>query len=215
VEVRAAAVELEGAGGDAVEDVAVVGDEQQPAAVLGQAGLEPGDGVDVEVVGGLVEHEQVGLGQEGTGQGHPLGLAARQRGDVDARHRPHAQAVEDGLGLPPLADSGERGAGRQRGVLAQHRDAHAAPPAHRPGVGLALAGQDAQQRGLALPVQPDDAHAVAVGDRDGAVGEERPLPRSGRHPLRVDEDQRPVTFDARLINGRRGPAGRAAGPGCG
>src|SRR5690606_37294507 len=56
VAVDDAALDLEGAGADAVEDVAVVGDEQHGAAVvLGEVALEPLDGGDVEMVGGLVE----------------------------------------------------------------------------------------------------------------------------------------------------------------
>ena len=103
VDVAPAPVELEDAGGDPVEDVAVVGDQDQPAAEAGQAVLQPGDGVDVEVVGGLVEDEQVDLLQQGPGQGHPLGLAAGEGGHVDVAHRAHPQPVEDGGRLPPLA----------------------------------------------------------------------------------------------------------------
>ena len=101
VDVALAPVELEDAGGDPVEDVAVVGDEHQPAAEAGQAVLQPGDGVDVEVVGGLVEHEQVDLLQQGPGQRHPLGLAAGEGGHVGVAQVAHPQPVEDGGRLPP------------------------------------------------------------------------------------------------------------------
>ena len=87
VDVAPAPVELEDPRGDPVEHVAVVGDEHEPAAEGGQAVLEPGDGVDVEVVGRLVEHQQVAVGHEGAGQRHPLGLTARQRGGVGVGQR--------------------------------------------------------------------------------------------------------------------------------
>ena len=63
MDVAGAPVELEDPGRDPVEHVAVVGDEDQAAPERGQPLLEPGDGVDVEVVGRLVEHQQVALGR--------------------------------------------------------------------------------------------------------------------------------------------------------
>src|SRR5699024_4319236 len=58
VHVSGTAVEFEDPGGEAVENVTVVGDEDEAASVCGQAVLEPVDGVDVEVVGWFVEYEQ-------------------------------------------------------------------------------------------------------------------------------------------------------------
>jgi hypothetical protein len=55
-----AAIEAEDDGGDAVEHVAVVGDEDERAGVFEQALFEDLEGGDVEVVGGLVEQEDVG-----------------------------------------------------------------------------------------------------------------------------------------------------------
>src|SRR5690606_12653366 len=61
VEAQRAALELGGAGDDAVEEEAIVGDEQERAGLLArEVGLEPLDGVDVEVVGGLVEDRELG-----------------------------------------------------------------------------------------------------------------------------------------------------------
>ena len=56
----AAAVELEDPAGDVVEEVAIVGDRDDRALVLGQVALEPGDRLGVEVVRRLVEEQQVG-----------------------------------------------------------------------------------------------------------------------------------------------------------
>ena len=56
----AAAVEFEDPAGDVVEEVAVVGDDQDGALVVDQVLLQPGDGLGVEVVGRFVQEQHVG-----------------------------------------------------------------------------------------------------------------------------------------------------------
>ena len=58
---------------DAIEEFAIVRDQQQRAGIGPQPGLEPEDRVDVEVVGGFVEQQQVGAAHERTGNidAHP------------------------------------------------------------------------------------------------------------------------------------------------
>ena len=58
---QAAAIELDDARRQRGEERAVVGDEQQRAGVPAQVLLEPADGVDVEVIGRLVEQQQIRL----------------------------------------------------------------------------------------------------------------------------------------------------------
>ena len=58
---QSAAVDLQDAGGHAAEKRPVVGDEHERSPPAAQELLQPFDGLDVEVVGGLVEQEQVGL----------------------------------------------------------------------------------------------------------------------------------------------------------
>mmetsp|Transcript_12834 Transcript_12834/g.51191 ORF Transcript_12834/g.51191 Transcript_12834/m.51191 type:complete len:547 (-) Transcript_12834:459-2099(-) len=67
-------VQVHDPGADVVEEGAVVGDDDEgllpgPAEVL----LEPNDGVEVEVVGGLVQQQEGGLAEEGAREGnaHP------------------------------------------------------------------------------------------------------------------------------------------------
>ncbi len=50
-----AALQVEDAGGQALQEHAVMGDEQQCATEAEQEFLQPGDGIDVQVVGGLVQ----------------------------------------------------------------------------------------------------------------------------------------------------------------
>ena len=78
VQVGRATVELEHLGGDLVEHVAVVGDQHQAAAEGGEPLLEELDGVEVEVVGRLVEDQHLVLADQQPGQRNALGLAARQ-----------------------------------------------------------------------------------------------------------------------------------------
>ena len=73
-----AAVELEDPAGDVVEEVAVVGDRDDVPGILLQVALEPGDRLGVEVVGRLVEQQQVGLLRAGAGRAR-RGAARRPR----------------------------------------------------------------------------------------------------------------------------------------
>ena len=91
-----AAVELEDPLGHVVEEVAVVGDRHHRAGVLLQEPLQPVDRLGVEVVGGLVEEQQVGVGQQQPAQRHAAPLAARQRVDVGVVGRA-AQGVHGDL----------------------------------------------------------------------------------------------------------------------
>ena len=55
-------------------------------------------------------------------------------------------------------------------------DAHAAGPVHLAGVGLLLADEDLQERGLAAPVRADETYAGPFGDLKGDVGEQIEVP---------------------------------------
>ena len=90
-----AAIELDDARGEAGEERAVVRDEHERAAVLHQKRFEPFDGLDVEVVGWLVEQEQRGLGDERAGEQHATTPAAGER--VNRRVRRQAEAIEHQL----------------------------------------------------------------------------------------------------------------------
>ena len=91
-----AAVELEDPAGHVVEEVAVVGHGDDGARVLLQMPLQPGHRLRVEVVGGLVQQQQVGRRQQQAAEGHPPALTARQRRHVLVA-RGHAQRVHGDL----------------------------------------------------------------------------------------------------------------------
>ena len=79
-----AAIELDDARGQPLEERAVVGHEQHGAGVVGEERLEPLDGLDVEVVGRLVEQQHVGRGHQRPRQQHAPPPSARQRVDHGA-----------------------------------------------------------------------------------------------------------------------------------
>ena len=73
-----AAVQLQDPLRDVVEEVAVVGDRDDGARVLLEEALQPLDRLGVEVVGRLVEQEQVGVLEQQPAERHAALLAAGQ-----------------------------------------------------------------------------------------------------------------------------------------
>ena len=78
-ELRAAGLELEHRGADRLEEPAVVGDEHDGGVERLQVALEPLERGDVEVVGRLVEQQQVGVARERAGERRARELAAGER----------------------------------------------------------------------------------------------------------------------------------------
>ena len=85
--VQAAAVDLADPLGDVVEEVPVVGDREDGTGVRGEVLLEPQHGLGVQVVGGLVEQQQVRLLEQQLAQRHTAALATGEHGDVRVRRR--------------------------------------------------------------------------------------------------------------------------------
>src|SRR5882724_9683605 len=72
----ALAFEGEDMSGDAVEEPAVMADDHGAAGKILQRLFERAQGIDVEIVGGLVEQQDIGAGFEHFGQMHAVALAA-------------------------------------------------------------------------------------------------------------------------------------------
>ena len=108
-----AAIQIDDAGGQILQEGAVMGDEQQRTVPGQQHFLELGDGRDIQMVGGLVEQQQVGFLHQRAGQQHAAFLPARQgfelpvgvqiqtrQGGFDlGRERPAVHGFDPGLGL--------------------------------------------------------------------------------------------------------------------
>ena len=79
-----------------VQEVPIVGHGNDAAWILGEVALEPADSLGVEVVGGLVEEQQVGLAEQELAQGDASLLSTGQV--LDARVRVgNAQGVHGHL----------------------------------------------------------------------------------------------------------------------
>ncbi|KAF5029748.1 hypothetical protein DSECCO2_645370 [anaerobic digester metagenome] len=99
-----APVHLHDAGGQTAHEGPVVRDEHQRARAAHQIVFQPGDGVDVDVVGGFVQ-QQILRGHQGAGQQHAALAPAGQGGELALRVQ--AQVVAHGqhiaVMLPPFA----------------------------------------------------------------------------------------------------------------
>ncbi len=69
-------VDIGDVGADVVEEVAVVRDDDEAAVVGAEIILEPVDGIEIEVVGRLVEQEDAGVAEEGLSEQDADFLAA-------------------------------------------------------------------------------------------------------------------------------------------
>jgi hypothetical protein len=175
-------------GADGVEEVAVVGDGDEGAVVADEEVLQPEDGVEVEVVGGLVEQQRLGLAEEGLGEQDADLLAALQLG-----HLALVQRVGD---VEALEEDGGVGLGLVAVLFAD--DAFEFAETAAVGVGHLVLGVDALallERGPQRLVAHDDG----VDDAEGVegvlvLGEDAELART--------DDVALLRVDAR----RRGPS---------
>ena len=101
-----AAIEFEDPLGDVVEEVAIVRDRDDGGWIGLQVLLEPRNRFGVEMVGGLVQQQHVGRGQQQAAQRHAAFLAARELVDDGVPGR-QAQRIRGDLELAlefPAAD---------------------------------------------------------------------------------------------------------------
>ena len=124
------AVTAEGddAGGHDVEEGPVVADHDHRAPPPGQLGLEPLHGGEIEVVGGLVEHQHVGGAGQRRRERDPAGLAAAQRRRRPVEQRRDTEAVGHRRRLPARADDLPRRPVTELGALRQRGDGDVARP---------------------------------------------------------------------------------------
>ena len=182
VDVEVAAVQFHHGIAHPVQEIAVVGDHQQGAAAVFQVVFQELDGVQVQVVGGLVHDVEIGLGGQHLGKGHPLHLSAGKvlhglLGFRQVKLRKklfHTQFVLpkmvrvqlSGPGGRCVHDLPEDGFPGVEGVLLfQEGDADVLEEEHlAAAVGGVFPGQDAQQGGLARSVGGYQGHLVPFVD---------------------------------------------------
>jgi hypothetical protein len=92
-------VQMQGVGTDAVEELAIVRDHQQRAGILEQPLLEPQHRIQVQMVGGLVEQQQIGRRHQRPCHVQPHPPAAGKLGNrLHVRGRREAQAMQQSPG---------------------------------------------------------------------------------------------------------------------
>ena len=83
----------------AVQQAAIVADDDGGAGEFGQPGFQPERGFEVQVVGGFVQQQQIGVGEQGGGQGHAHAPAAGEFADrAGLRRGIEAEAGQDSGG---------------------------------------------------------------------------------------------------------------------
>jgi hypothetical protein len=211
-----AAVELDDARRHSIEESAVVRHDDQRGSPRREF-LEPLDAGEIEVVGRLVEQQQVGLERERERERGALALAARETGGrpvgrepeaIEHRREPYVECMA-GLGVrigrcvaqrQARAQVGGGGKGR---LLFDEGDRQPVAPLHFAFVEGLPPGEHCEQRGLAGAVAPDQADALSRADREvrvvqqgqqaeGEVGVEECNPGHARKITRAAHQVRPV-----------------------
>ena len=193
IRAQQAAIELDDARGDAIEERAVVRDDDRGRAPCATQLLDQRDAVDVEMVGGLVEQQQVGRQRER--QRERRALASRRRRPLGRGRLVEAEAMQEldqpRLGAPAVALVGNRvEPAAQREALAQRRRARQ--------LGLLLDQHDARGR-RASSARRRRARAAR---RSPASSDDLPVPLRPMRPMRSPSPH------GRGSRGRAADAGR-------
>ena len=144
-----------------------MGDHDQATPEPAQPVLQPGYHLTVQMVGGLVQDQDVCRMDQSRGQSHPFALTAGEGADFLGEIR-QAQAVEHGFGLvfvqlPKLGGEVEKYLLENGGVilhgriLGKNADLHIGIAGDRTGVGLRQSGQDLEEGGFSGAVDADDS----------------------------------------------------------
>ncbi len=158
-----------------------MGHDQQGAVVRRPAGpqvpRQPGDALHVEVVGGLVEQEDVPVADQDGRERHAAALTTREVTHAGVPRDVGDEAGDDVADLrvagPDVLVGLAHDAVTHRGLLVEVvglvQDAHAHPAAagHPARVGGRAPGEQAQQARLAVAVAAHDADAVPLVDAEG------------------------------------------------
>ena len=172
-------VELDDEIADAVEEIAVVRHHEQRLVATGEKAFKPLDHFEVEVIGGLVEDEEVGVGDECVSQCYAFLLSAAELphrlvevGDFQLRENLFrlqyflfvALMIETGLehGFALVEPRRLNQTGHPQSVAIDHLAS----------VSPLLAHEDGEQGGLARSILRNKAHALPFSNGEGDVFEE-------------------------------------------
>ena len=186
-------VELDDDGAHTVEEESVVGHHEQRPVASGQIALQPLYHLQVEMVGGLVEYQQVGLHQQHVGQRHSLLLTATQLSHrllqiANLQLRQHLLGLQQFLLLVLMIEAGFEHRLRrvEAGRLLQIADGQVAAEHDAAPVARLLASQHRQQRRLARAVASYQPHPLPLGNAEADVAEQPERAERFRHALHVN-----------------------------
>ena len=168
-----------------VKKPAVVGHHEQGAIPRAPTGFqmigEPCDGLHVQVVSRLVQHEHVPVANEQPRQVHPATLTARERAHQPVPghivQKPRDDGTRAGIagplvfGAAPYHGPPDRIFIAQAVGLAEHAHRHTARADNATTIHFHLAGKHAEQRGFAVAVLTHDTDAGALIYPEGQLGE--------------------------------------------
>ena len=176
-------------------------DDEGAAGELQQGVLERAQGVHVEVVGRLVEQQDVGAGLDHLGQVDPVALAARELADLfllvaaleveGPDIGPRGRLVlAQGHGVAALGDllPDRLVRGQRIARLVDIAELDRLAQAQAAAVRLLLARDHAEQRGLAGAVRPDDADDGIGRDLEAQVVDQQALAEALAQVLGLDHE---------------------------
>ena len=167
----------------AVEEIAVVTDDQRGPRVVREQFLQQVQRFEIKVVRRLVQHQQIRRRRHRLRQHQTAALAAREHANRRAHllgreqkfphiaaHMPRDAIDRDRIAAPVGQERGERRFRRQhRAPLVERLHEQIAAQLHFAAVGRQSPGQEIQQRRLARAVRADNADAVAAQDPHGEI----------------------------------------------
>ncbi|CAB4998388.1 unannotated protein [freshwater metagenome] len=165
MKVGTTAIEFKNASGDSVKNVTIMSNKYEAAPITIEAIFKPRNGIDVEMVGGLVEDEQIAGSDESSSERDSFCLTTRQPAGVGFGERRHTEMVENSGSFPIAFGDGfdgcEHGATRKDRALGECGDLNSASSPYSSGFRLDLSSENREQRGFAGSIEPDDAEPVA------------------------------------------------------
>ncbi len=199
--------DLPGRAHDRVQEPPIVGDDEEgPVRARPRSGHvvgQPGNAFDVEVVGGLIEDEEVGVGNERPGErdAPPLpsgespdrGIETADRGTLVIAEEPGDDLPDCGLAGPLVLGgvSDDDVTHGRRGVELVILGDPSQPQFTRMGASSrvqgAAAGEDIEQGGFPAAVAANDADRFAGADAERDGVEKHPSSGTDRRAFEVDE----------------------------
>ena len=174
--VQPAAIQPQHSGSQPAQEGAVMADEHQRAGESQQQLFQPLDGGQIEMVGRLVQQQQVGVAGQRSRQGCAPALAARKLGRV--ARTIEAETIEQGchpVGRRAIGrhEIGERAKAGEVRLLRQHADGKPRLDEARAAIEIHLAREQAQDRRFAAAIGAHQGHALAARDRETDIAEQR------------------------------------------